>query len=328
MPVAPNATMEIVSFDALDGWAADDHAAALSVFAVTANQLDGPDWHEARSGLSVAHRHPRGYFERFFCPVWIDAATPALFTGYYEPEVSGARDPSAQFSHPVYRTPPEAQPGPWVSRREIEEKQLLQGRGLEIAWLQDAMDLFFLQVQGSGRIRLSEGGSIRVGYDGRNGHPYHSIGQELIRRGLFEPHQMSAQAIRDWVRSHPVDGRELLFHNPSYIFFREIELSDAAAGPLGAMNCSVTPMRSIAVDPAHTPLGAPVWIEKGGAFPLHRLMIAQDTGGAIKGAQRADIFFGSGDAAGLAAGGVRDRGRMIVLLPRAMAQRCAIGKGV
>jgi membrane-bound lytic murein transglycosylase A len=127
--------------------------------------------------------------------------------------------------------------------------------------------------------------------------------------------------IRNWVRRNPSDGRELLFHNPSYVFFREVEIADPALGPLGAMNRSVTPLRTIAVDPAFTPLGAPVWIEKAGAGPMHRLMIAQDTGGAIRGAQRADIFFGFGDAAGEAAGTIRDPGRMMVLLPIEMAHQ-------
>ncbi len=120
-----------------------------------------------------------------------------------------------------------------------------------------------------------------------------------MRRGVYQSHQVSAQVIRNWVRRNPSEGRELLYHNPSYIFFREVQISDPSIGPLGAMNRSITPLRSIAVDPAFTPLGAPVWIEKGGAGPMHRLMIAQDTGGVILGPQRADIFFGFGDAAGM-----------------------------
>jgi membrane-bound lytic murein transglycosylase A len=170
-------------------------------------------------------------------------------------------------------------------------------------------------------VRLPDGSVIRVGYGGRNGHPYRSIGQELVRRGVYEPHQVSAQVIRNWVRRNPVEGRDLLYHNPSYIFFREVEISDPSLGPLGAMNRSITPLRSIAVDPVFTPLGAPVWIEKGGAGPMHRLMIAQDTGGVILGPQRADIFFGFGDAAGEAAGTIRDPGRMVVLLPIEMAHQ-------
>ena len=314
-------TIALMSFADLDGWDADDHGAAVSAFRITCDDLAGSDWQKPISALPEADQDPRGFFEHFFCPVLIGGGASALFTGYYEPEFDGSRHPDTRFRCPIYRTPPEARGGLWETRRDIEERKLLQGRGLEIAWLEDPLDVFFLQVQGSGRIRLGDGATIRVGYDGRNGQPYRSIGQELIHRGVVVPDRMSMQAIRDWVRCNPAEGHELLFHNPSYIFFRQIDLPDPAQGPLGAMNRSVTPLRSIAVDPGHTPLGAPVWIEKHGANPLRRLMIAQDTGGAIKGAQRADIFFGTGQAAGLAAGAIRDRGRMIVLLPTALAHR-------
>jgi membrane-bound lytic murein transglycosylase A len=137
----------------------------------------------------------------------------------------------------------------------------------------------------------------------------------MVRRGIYEPHEVSARVIANWVRRNGEEGRQLLHHNPSYIFFREVDIDDPALGPLGAMNRSITPLRTIAVDPAYTPLGAPVWIETDGAHPMRRLMVAQDTGGAIRGAQRADIFFGFGDEAGEKAGEVRDPGRMIVLLP-------------
>ncbi len=164
-----------------------------------------------------------------------------------------------------------------------------------------------------------------MGYAGANGHPYRSIGRELVRRGVYRPHQVSAQVIRNWVRRAPERRIELLHHNPSYVFFRVVNHVPAHKGPLGAMNRSITPLRSVAVDPDHVPLGAPVWIEKEGRGPLHRLMIAQDTGSAIQGAQRADIFFGTGDTAGRAAGRLRDGGRMVVLMPiqRAYAMRPA-----
>ncbi|NNK16067.1 MAG: murein transglycosylase, partial [Sulfitobacter sp.] len=164
-------------------------------------------------------------------------------------------------------------------------------------------------------IRLPDGSRIRVGYRGSNGHPYRSIGVELVRQRVYQPHQVSAEVIKNWVRRNPASGRELLFHNPSYVFFREVSQVPSDEGPLGAMNRSVTAMRSIAVDPAYVKLGAPVWIEKDGKKPLRRLMIAQDTGSAIKGAQRADVFFGTGDRAGQDAGKLRDPGRMVVLLP-------------
>jgi membrane-bound lytic murein transglycosylase A len=186
---------------------------------------------------------------------------------------------------------------------------------LEIAWVDDPVELFFLQIQGSGRIRLPDGAVIRVGYGGANGHPYRSIGTELVRLGVYEAHQVSAEVIKNWVRRNPEAGEALLNHNPSYVFFRRVDQVPPERGPLGAMNRSVTAGRTIAVDPVHVPLGAPVWIEKEGHGPIRRLMVAQDTGSAIKGPQRADIFFGTGADAGRAAGRLRDPGRMVVLMP-------------
>ncbi|MHC0052025.1 murein transglycosylase A [Actibacterium sp. D379-3] len=308
-------TAEILRFDDLEGWAADDHDAALSVFMQTCPDLDGPDW---RALCALAHDRPnaRMFFELFFRPVLIGGAAPALFTGYFEPELNGARNPDARFRYPLYSKPPELAPGEkWYSRQEIEDLGLLRDRGLELAWVDDPVDVFFLQIQGSGRVRLRDGTALRVGYGGANGHEYRSIGTELVRRGIYQAHQVSAQVIGNWVKRNPAEGRALLQHNPSYVFFRKIGNVPAHQGPLGAMNRSITTMRTVAVDPAFTPLGAPVWIEKGGKGPLRRLMVAQDTGSAIKGPQRADIFFGTGAAAGRAAGHVRDPGRIIVLLP-------------
>lgn len=307
--------MKILSFEDLDGWAADDHEAARQVFLNTCGDFDAPDWQTlcaAATGIEDA----RKFFELLFRPVLIEEAEKsALFTGYFEPELDGSLTPSGRYRFPVYRMPAEARDGKWISRREIETTGALQGRGLEIAWVDDSVELFFLQIQGSGRIRLPNGSYIRVGYGGANGHKYRSIGAELVRRGVYNAHQVSAQVIKNWVKRNPVDGAELLRHNGSFVFFREVNRVPAHKGPLGAMNRSITAMRSVAVDPKFTPLGAPVWVEKDGAGPLRRLMIAQDTGSAIKGAQRADIFFGTGDAAGKAAGKLKDPGRMVVLLP-------------
>lgn len=309
----PELRHTILDFDALDGWAKDDHAAALSVFLNTCRDMKAPDW-RALCAAAQDQSNARMFFELFFRPVLVEDGGSALFTGYFEPELEGAHRPDDRYRFPIYRLPPESA-GRRLSRREIEESGQLTGRGLEIAWVDDAVELFFLQVQGSGRIRMNDGSTIRVGYGGANGHPYRSIGQEMVRRGIYEPHQVSAQVIKNWVRRNPADGAELLRHNPSYVFFRTVNEVPAEKGPLGAMNRSITPLRSIAVDPRYTPLGAPVWIEKAGAGPMHRLMIAQDTGSAIKGAQRADIFFGTGDTAGRAAGRLRDGGRMVVLMP-------------
>lgn len=311
----PEVTRTILEFDQLDGWETDDHTAALQVFLNTCGDLNAPDW-RALCKAAADQTSARTFFELFFRPVLISNGQPALFTGYFEPELDGSLTPDPIHRYPVYGIPPEAvgAPGPFLTRREITEGGL-EGRGLELAWVDDPVELFFLQIQGSGRIRLDGGKMLRVGYAGANGYPYRSIGKELVRRGVYTAHQVSAQVIRNWVRRNPEEGAELLLHNPSYVFFRSVDQVPADRGPLGAMNRSVTPLRSIAVDPAYVPLGAPVWIEKQGRRPMRRLMVAQDTGSAIKGAQRADVFFGTGDAAGRAAGRLKDGGRMVVLMP-------------
>ena len=312
---SPDTAFTILGFEDLDGWAKDDHRAALDTFLNTCRDMDDPDW-RALCGFAADAGDARQFFELFFRPVMITDGQDPLFTGYFEPELDGSPVRTTRFRHPVYAMPAEAREiRPWLTRREILTTGIMDNRGLEIAWVDDPVELFFLQVQGSGRIRYPDGRVIRVGYSGSNGHQYRSVGQEMVRRGIYEPHQVSAQVIANWVRRNGPVGEDLLFHNDSYVFFREVSEVPADKGPLGAMNRSITPMRSIAVDPAFVPLGAPVWIEKEGKGPIHRLMIAQDTGSAIKGAQRADIFIGTGDQAGRAAGRIKDPGRMVVLLP-------------
>lgn len=312
---AQETTYEVLDFSDLRGWANDDHDAALAVFLETCTDMKDPDW-SSLCALATNQKNARTFFELFFKPVLIQDGAPMLFTGYFEPELNGSRTRTGKFRYPLYRKPPEIKNGAtWFTRAEIETNGLLEGRGLEIAWIDDPVDVFFLQVQGSGRVRLTDGSSLRVGYGGKNGRNYKSIGQELVRRGIYQAHQVSAQVIRNWVKRNPVEGLALLRFNPSYVFFREVARVPADKGPLGAMNRSVTAMRTIAVDPRFTPLGAPVWVEKGGSTPLRRLMIAQDTGSAIKGAQRADIFYGTGASAGRIAGETRDSGRMVVLMP-------------
>ncbi|MEM7470697.1 MAG: MltA domain-containing protein [Pseudomonadota bacterium] len=320
-PAAPE--YQIISFAELDGWAEDDHAAALKVFLETCPDMEDPEW-ASLCALATSQPDARTYFELFFRPVVINPNDTALFTGYYEPELQGSRRRTGAYQYPLYRLPPEITPGTaWFTREEIESRGLLKNRGLEIAYINDPVDVFFLQVQGSGRVALQDGSALRVGYAGKNGRNYKSVGQELVRRGVYQPHQVSAQVIKRWVRNNPVDGRALLQHNPSYVFFREVSEVPAHKGPLGAMNRSITPMRSIAVDPAFTKLGAPVWIEKRGKEPLNRLMIAQDTGSAIKGAQRADIYYGTGSDAGRRAGTIKDAGRLVVLMPIQIAYALA-----
>ncbi|MEM6636841.1 MAG: MltA domain-containing protein [Pseudomonadota bacterium] len=304
----------LLAFSDLKGWAGDDHAAALKTFRNTCGQIDGTDW-QTLCGLAGTDQQARAFFELFFRPVLIDDGDEALFTAYYEPELPAARTRSGNFQYPLYRVPPEMPRGQaWFTRRQLEDQGILRGRGLEIAWLNDPVDRFFLHVQGSGRLRLTDGTFMRVGFAAKNGHPYRSVGREMARRGALPANRVSAGNIKAWVRQNPDAGRRYLQHNPSYIFFREVEI-DADLGPIGAMGQSITAMRTVAVDPDFVTLGAPVWIETTGQTPLRRLMVAQDTGSAIKGAQRADIFFGSGDEAGDRAGIIRDNGRVVVLLP-------------
>lgn len=306
-----NPTYQLLQFDELEGWAEDDHQAAMDVFLSTCGDMKDPAW-AAICDVARTGQEAKAFFERFFTPVLIDDGDDALFTGYFEPELRGSLNRGGPYQYPLYRLPPN--PG-LLSRREIEETDAFDGLGLEIAWIDDPVDVFFLQVQGSGRVQLDTGDVIRVGYGGANGRDYSSIGLELVSRGVYQSHQVSADVIRNWVRTNGEEGLQLLWTNDSFVFFREVNEVPAEMGPLGAMNRSVTTMRTVAIDPAYIPYGAPVWIEKQGVDPLNRLMVAQDTGSAIRGSQRADIFFGTGDQAGLAAGRIKDGGRLVVLLP-------------
>lgn len=314
MPMPAHA--QILTFEELGGWRDDNHLAALKSFRATCDQLEGPDWTPIcglAADVGQSDDSARQFFELFFRPVLV-GEPPALFTAYYEPELRGSLTRTPRFAYPLYRKPPELTDGQLWHPRSVIEGGVLRGRGLELVWLEDPVEVYFLQVQGSGRIRLPNGHVMRVAYGGKNGHPYRSIGQELMRRGAAAS-DVSAQDIKAWVRSNPQAGRDLLNVNPSFVFFRKLDDLPAESGPIGAMGQSITAMRSAAVDPDYVPLGAPVWIEKEGTSPLRTLMVAQDTGGAIKGAQRADLFFGTGWDAGEAAGRVKDKGRLITLLP-------------
>lgn len=321
------ALAQVLEFADLKGWAEDDHREGLRNFITTCDQLKAPEWGPICALAPQAMANPdsaRSFFELLFRPV-LRGATPALFTGYYEPELQGSLVPTARFAYPLYRKPPELTEGQLYHPRSVIETGILRGRGLELAWLDDPVEVFFLQIQGSGRIRLPNGQVMRVGYAGKNQHPYRSIGQELIRRGSHSIAEVSAQSIKAWVRANPLEGKALLQTNPSFVFFRRIKDLQPNQGPIGAMGRPITPLRTVAIDPAFTPLGTPVWVEKAGQAPMQRLMVAQDTGGAIKGVQRADIFYGTGFKAGEMAGVVKDSGRIIQLLPIDLALNALAG---
>lgn len=291
------------------------------------------------AGESVA----RKYFESWFRPYRISSAGSAdgLFTGYFEADLQGSRTRSAAFNTPIFARPKdlvlvtlgdwrEALRGeriagrivdgwlkPYHSRAEIEAG-VLTGKAEPLAWVDDPVAAFFLHIQGSGRISLPNNGVLRVGYDGHNGHVYRAIGRDLIDAGEIAKKDISLQSIRDWLIAHPDRMHEVMNRNPSYIFFREL----TGDGPIGAQGVALTPGRSLAVDPNFIPLGAPVWLDAVYADdrgrPVRRLMVAQDTGGAIRGAVRGDVFWGHGDVARALAGPMKATGRLYLLLPRTL----------
>lgn len=289
----------------------------------------------------------RAYFERWFRP--FRAASndnpTGLFTGYYEAELKGARQRGGAYTVPLYRAPSDlvqvdlgqfadelkgrtlagrVDGGKLVrypDRAQIEGGYL-KDKGLELLWVDDPVDLFFLQVQGSGRVTLAEGGTIRIGFAGHNGHGFVAIGKLLIDSGKLPRDRMSMQAIRDWLRANPTEARPLMNQNPRYIFFREIPPVEGD-GPIGAQGVPLTAGRSLAVDRRFLPMGVPLWLDTtmpgGPDKKLRRVMIAQDTGGAILGPVRGDFFWGTGEAALAEAGRMRSQGSYYVLLPKGVS---------
>jgi membrane-bound lytic murein transglycosylase A len=261
-------------------------------------------------------------------------AEPAFATGYYEPEIAGARVPGPGYATPIYRTPPDlvrctradGQTGRgrydptgacvlYYTRAEIQDGALA-GKGLELAWAADPVELFFLEIQGSGRLRLPDGSVMRVGYDNQNGREYVAVGRLLRERGILPPGGASMTSIKAWMRAQPDGGRALMRENLSNIFFREL----TGPGPLGALNVPVTPQATVAADPSFVPLGAPVWLDME-RLEADGLWVAQDTGGAIKGANRFDTFWGAGPLATQIAGGMASKGQALLLLPRGTVAR-------
>ncbi|MGF1500191.1 MAG: MltA domain-containing protein [Paracoccaceae bacterium] len=302
-----------LTFDDLDGWAVADHAGVLAAL----------ERHcRTRPGTSCAALRrpdaPRAALEAGFRPVAVEGE--ALFTGYFEPELAAAPSFAPGYPVPLYAPPVAAAPLP--TRAEIEAGALA-GRGLEIAWLADPVEAFFLHVQGSGRLRFPDGRIMRVGYAGKNGYPYRSIGRLLAERTGTPPAEITAQTLAAWLRADPDRGRALMAENSSFIFFRRVDGLPDDAGPIGAAGLPLSAGVSAAADPAHHPAGSLLWIEgenppgpgtEGG--PVRRLVLVQDTGSAIKGPARLDLFLGSGTEAGARAGALRARGRVIRLVPR------------
>ncbi len=299
----------------------------------------GPACQAARALPSGDEATVRRYLQTWFLPFLAsDRDVPdASLTGYFEPEFAGSLSRTSEYAVPVYGRPSElvtlSAPGPggqpltgrvedhrvepYWSRAQID-RGALGRRGLEILWLRDPVDLFFLQVQGSGRIRLPDGQIVRLGYAGRNGQPYVPLGRLLVAGGQLPADGVSMQSIRGWLTAHPAEAGPLMERNPNYVFFRLLDDVAPNQGPPGALGVTLTPLRSAAVDRAFLPLGVPLFVAttRPDGSPLDRLVLAQDLGTDVTGPVRADLFFGWNDAAARDAGAMHAGGRIVLLLPR------------
>ncbi|MDD4929404.1 MAG: murein transglycosylase A [Gallionella sp.] len=341
-------TFSVSKWEMLPDWQTLDLRHSWAAFSQSCHALGHrPEWRavcaRARALQTPDNDALRSFFEEAFTPYQVfnpDGTAQGLITGYYEPRLSGSRVKTARFKYPLYAAPDDlltidlSEVYPQLKnlrlRGRIEGKRIVpyysradlaagQGSLRELFWVENEVDLFFLQIQGSGRIELPDGRQVKVGYADQNGRPYVSIGRKLIETGELNADQASMQGIRRWAAQNPAKLSALLAQNPSFVFFRE--LPENLSAPLGALGVPLTEQYSIAIDPASIPLGVPVFLSTtypATAEPLNRLMLAQDTGGAIRGAVRADFFWGFGDQAGDKAGRMKQRGQMWVLFPRGM----------
>lgn len=357
-PPPDRLTLAPASFAELPAWQQDDAASALAAFRrscaivlASKQPAENPlgngsagtlaDWQPICTAATTLDAQDsvaaRGFFEAWFRPYKAgnNGNADGLFTGYYEPELAGARKPGGPYTTPLLRRPPDlvmvelgifrpAWRGERIAGRVVDgrlkpyenrtaiENGALDRFHLPFVWVEDPVDAFFLEIQGSGRVRLPDGSLLRVGYDGQNGQPYVPIGRLLVERGALDRDTVSMQAIRVWIKTHPAEGKALMDENPSYVFFREV----AGDGPIGAEGAVLTPGRSLAVDRDFVPLGMPVYVDAGAG--LQRLMVAQDTGGAIRGPVRGDLFWGAGAEAEARAGSLKARGGYYLLLPKTL----------
>jgi membrane-bound lytic murein transglycosylase A len=350
-PPPTEARYEEAAWDDLPGWAQASLLPSLRAFAAGCERAQSrPHWQavcaEVRRIGAEDEAAARAFFESGFSAYRIvapDGSEEGLVTGYYEPILKGRRGQAAGFRHPVYGVPDDLivvdLAGLHPELRNLRLRGRLQGRRLvpyysraeidapapafaarPLAWVADAVDLFFLQIQGSGQIEFPSGERIRLGFADQNGHPYRSLGRHLVERGELKLEQASMQSIRAWGAANPDKLQAALNSNPSYVFFRELPPPTGPLdGPPGALGVPLTPGYSVAVDPRYVPIGAPLFLATTyplSSKPLERLVMAQDTGGAIRGAIRADFFWGTGDEAGAQAGRMRQQGKMWLLWPR------------
>jgi membrane-bound lytic murein transglycosylase A len=346
-PITWENSLAPVGWGELPGWTDDNLSEAVAPLlrscAVLRAQAAWQAACEGAQSLDAGDRDAvRRFFESAFTPYAVvnaDGSRQGTVTGYYEPLLRGSRRPGGAYRYAVHAVPedllvvdlselyPELKPMrlrgrvdgrrvvPYYSRAELDAgKGAIAGR--EILWVDDAIELFFLQIQGSGKVRLDTGETVRLSYAEQNGHPYRSVGRLLVERGELTLDQASMQGIKAWAARNPGRLQELLNQNGSYVFFRELPATDD--GPPGALGIALSAGRSLAVDPRAVPLGAPVFLSTtwpNAPTPLRRLMLAHDTGGAIRGAVRADFYWGSGEEAGALAGRMRQPGELFVLLP-------------
>jgi membrane-bound lytic murein transglycosylase A len=353
----PRVTYVTAHFADLPGWDADAVQEAWPALLSSCHVQTRPEWRDvctAAGALSPSAAPAiRAFLEAHLQPLLIMRTgtatiapqTTGLLTGYFEPQLHGSRRHLPGLDTPLYSPPddlltvdlaaviPELKGKrvrgrlvgktvvPYFSRAQLATDPALQGR--ELVWLDSALDGFLLEVQGSGRIQLDDGTVIRLGYADQNGQPYRSIGHYLVTQGALSVEEADIAGIRAWLTAHPERLREVLDANPSVVFFQELPLGDPLLGPRGAQGIALTAGRSIAVDPRYIPLGTPVYLAAAASPALARLVIAQDTGGAISGAPRADFFCGAGDSAGSMAGSLRAQATLWLLWPRGAAPPAA-----
>jgi membrane-bound lytic murein transglycosylase A len=330
-----------VAFQELPGWQEENYAEAIGVFLATCPllekkqsvesagsglQLSGALWQSLCADARASQGDPRHFFERRFTPYRVNnnGKEEGLFTGYYEPVLYGSRRRQGDFQYPLYLAPPGMEDGkPFHTHAEIN-RGALDGKKLELIWVDDPVMRFFLHIQGSGRIKLMNGKELMIGYAGKNGHPYTSIGKIAGDEGFLPKGGVNFFSLRQWMYQNPDQAFSLMERNASYVFFRITQ----ASGAIGAAGAVLTPMRSLAVDSRYIPYGLPVYLEtelpaepQRSPEPFRRLMVAQDTGGAIRGPVRGDIFFGNGDAAEYFAGYMAGRGVYSLLVPKEITEQ-------
>lgn len=339
-------TVEQISFSEIEGWQDDDHSKAREAFLRSCEKRKelSPSAGGEKSQIIIsdeawgnpclaaektvdAPQTGRMFFEHYFVPFVVSNRDNrvGLFTGYYEPLLYGSHVKRGDFQYPVYGKPKDLKEGvPYLTREQIDILGL-EKKAPVLAWVDDPAMLFFLHVQGSGRIRFTDGKDVEVGFAGRNGHPYQSIGKVMRDEGLLEDDQLDFFGIRQWLYKHPDKAQSMMWRNPSYIFFRKLEQKD---GPIGASGVALTSGRSLAVDKRFIPYGVPLFLQTElpagpgrETSPFNHVVIAQDTGAAIRGPVRGDIFFGYGDDAEYYAGRMKSQGKYIMLVPKgAVAQ--------